>query len=251
VRLVDTPGRYQIALGRGPPQEGADARQELLEREWLEEVVVGARVEPGDAIPDGVAGGEHQDLRSVSAEPHAPAGLDAVHARHQVVEHDGVGRPGVQRIERLPAVGGEGDSCPLELLAAVGLGFAFATTTIAAVSGIQDHEQGLASGLINTSQQIGGALGLAVLATIANSRTDSVVQDAGGDPAALPRALVEGFPFRIAQTGKGTRADDGAEPVANAKVHPRGGGEALVVEPLPDLSQPTLELRPTLQAACE
>jgi MFS family permease len=79
------------------------------------------------------------------------------------------------------------------LLAAVGLGFAFVTTTIAAVSGIQDHEQGLASGLINTSQQIGGALGLAVLATIANSRTDSVVQDAGGDPAALPRALVEGF----------------------------------------------------------
>jgi EmrB/QacA subfamily drug resistance transporter len=79
------------------------------------------------------------------------------------------------------------------LLAAVGLGFAFVTTTIAAVSGIQDHEQGLASGLINTSQQIGGALGLAVLATIANSRTDSVVRDAGGDPAALPRALVEGF----------------------------------------------------------
>jgi EmrB/QacA subfamily drug resistance transporter len=79
------------------------------------------------------------------------------------------------------------------LLAAVGLGFAFVTTTIAAVSGIQDHEQGLASGLINTSQQIGGALGLAVLATIANSRTDSVVQEAGGDPSALPGALVEGF----------------------------------------------------------
>jgi EmrB/QacA subfamily drug resistance transporter len=79
------------------------------------------------------------------------------------------------------------------LLAAVGLGFAFVTTTIAAVSGIQDTEQGLASGLINTSQQIGGALGLAVLATIANSRTDSVVQDAGGDPSALPGALVEGF----------------------------------------------------------
>ena len=47
------------------------------------------------------------------------------------------------------------------LLAAIGLGFAFVTTTIAAVSGIEDREQGLASGLINTSQQIGGALGLA------------------------------------------------------------------------------------------
>jgi EmrB/QacA subfamily drug resistance transporter len=79
------------------------------------------------------------------------------------------------------------------LLAAVGLGFAFVTTTIAAVSGIEERESGLASGLINTSQQIGGALGLAVLATLANSRTDEVMAAAGGDPAALPNALTEGF----------------------------------------------------------
>jgi EmrB/QacA subfamily drug resistance transporter len=79
------------------------------------------------------------------------------------------------------------------VVAAVGLGFAFVTTTIAAVSGIEDREQGLASGLINTSQQIGGALGLAVLATVANSRTDDIIADAGGNPAALPGALVEGF----------------------------------------------------------
>ena len=79
------------------------------------------------------------------------------------------------------------------LLAAVGLGFAFVTTTIAAVSGIEDREQGLASGLINTSQQIGGALGLAILATVANTRTDNLVAEAGGNPAALPNALVEGF----------------------------------------------------------
>jgi EmrB/QacA subfamily drug resistance transporter len=49
------------------------------------------------------------------------------------------------------------------LLAAIGLGFGFVTSTIAAVSGVEEREQGLASGLINTSQQIGGALGLAVL----------------------------------------------------------------------------------------
>jgi predicted MFS family arabinose efflux permease len=79
------------------------------------------------------------------------------------------------------------------LLAAVGLGFAFVTTTIAAVSGIADHEQGLASGLINTSQQIGGALGLAILATVANTRTDDVIAAAGGSPSELPNALVEGF----------------------------------------------------------
>ena len=79
------------------------------------------------------------------------------------------------------------------LLAAVGLGFAFVPETIAAVSGIRERESGLASGLINTSQQVGGAIGLAVLATIANSRTDDLMASAGGNPAALPNALTEGF----------------------------------------------------------
>jgi predicted MFS family arabinose efflux permease len=79
------------------------------------------------------------------------------------------------------------------LLAATGLGFAFVTTTIAAVSGVRDQESGLASGLINTSQQIGGALGLAVLATIATTRTDNVMASTGGDPSALTNALTEGF----------------------------------------------------------
>jgi EmrB/QacA subfamily drug resistance transporter len=79
------------------------------------------------------------------------------------------------------------------LLMATGLGFAFVTSTIAAVSGVPERESGLASGLINTSQQIGGALGLAVLATIANSRTDDVMASGGGDPSQLPVALTEGF----------------------------------------------------------
>ena len=79
------------------------------------------------------------------------------------------------------------------LLAAAGLGFAFVTTTIAAVTGVRAEESGLASGLINTSQQIGGALGLAVLATIANSRTDDLMASAGGDPSALTNSLNEGF----------------------------------------------------------
>jgi EmrB/QacA subfamily drug resistance transporter len=75
------------------------------------------------------------------------------------------------------------------LLAAAGLGFAFVTTTIAAVSGVPEGESGLASGLINTSQQIGGALGLAVLSSVATSRTSDVL--AGG--SGLPDALTEGF----------------------------------------------------------
>ena len=76
------------------------------------------------------------------------------------------------------------------LLAAIGLGFGFVTSTIAAVSGVEQREQGLASGLINTSQQIGGALGLAVLSTIATTRTDHVL--ATGH-STLPNALTEGF----------------------------------------------------------
>ena len=76
------------------------------------------------------------------------------------------------------------------LIAAAGLGFAFVTTTIAAVSGVREEESGLASGLINTTQQIGGALGLAILATIANSRTDDVL--ASGD-GGMTNALNEGF----------------------------------------------------------
>jgi MFS family permease len=70
------------------------------------------------------------------------------------------------------------------LLAALGLGFAFVPVTIAAVSGIEDREQGLASGLINTSQQVGGALGLAILAAIANSVIGSTE---------TPDTFVEGF----------------------------------------------------------
>lgn len=76
------------------------------------------------------------------------------------------------------------------LLAAVGLGFGFVTSTIAAVSGVKAQEQGVASGLINTSQQIGGALGLAVLSSIATTRTHDVLASGG---SSLAKALTDGF----------------------------------------------------------
>jgi hypothetical protein len=85
------------------------------------------------------------------------------------------------------------------LLAAFGLGFSFVPVTIAAVTGTRPDEAGLASGLVNTAQQVGGALGLAILATIANSHTDSLIK-AGHTTKVV--ALTDGF-GRAFLTGAG------------------------------------------------
>jgi EmrB/QacA subfamily drug resistance transporter len=63
-------------------------------------------------------------------------------------------------------------------LLALGIGNAFMPLTLIATGGVDAEHQGLASGLFNTSQQIGGALGLAVLATVANSATNGTSDDA-------------------------------------------------------------------------
>jgi EmrB/QacA subfamily drug resistance transporter len=77
------------------------------------------------------------------------------------------------------------------ILAGAGLGLSFVPVTIAAVSGTQADEAGLASGLINTAQQVGGALGLAVLASIANSRTKDLLHS--GSTHMVKVALTDGF----------------------------------------------------------
>jgi EmrB/QacA subfamily drug resistance transporter len=81
------------------------------------------------------------------------------------------------------------DLLPGFLLIGVGIGFSFVPITIAALAGVEPAEAGLASGLINTSQQIGGALGIAALSTIATSRTEDAVSAGTG----VPSALVDGF----------------------------------------------------------
>jgi EmrB/QacA subfamily drug resistance transporter len=93
---------------------------------------------------------------------------------------------------RVPATGGTFAANILgpSLLAAIGLGLSFVPVTIAAVTGTRPHEAGLASGLVNTAQQVGGALGLAILATVANSRTKSVMHAGQHDVAV---ALTKGF----------------------------------------------------------
>jgi EmrB/QacA subfamily drug resistance transporter len=99
---------------------------------------------------------------------------------------------GLYWFSRVHAPGGSfvGDVRGPSLLAAIGLGLSFVPVTIAAVTGTQPRDAGLASGLINTSQQVGGALGLAILATIANSRTQALLH--GGQHNAKI-ALTQGF----------------------------------------------------------
>jgi EmrB/QacA subfamily drug resistance transporter len=87
------------------------------------------------------------------------------------------------------------DLLPALLPVSVGMGLTFVPVTLLATSGVPERDAGLASGLFNTSQQIGGALGLAVLSTLAVDRTTSTLQDAGGSPtpAESAQALVDGF----------------------------------------------------------
>jgi EmrB/QacA subfamily drug resistance transporter len=84
---------------------------------------------------------------------------------------------------------------PGMILASVGMGLTFVPVTLIATSGIPVDDAGLASGLYNTSQQIGGALGLAILNTLAVSKTTDVLTGLGRKPTAADtgKALVEGF----------------------------------------------------------
>ena len=78
---------------------------------------------------------------------------------------------------------------PAILLSSLGMGAVFMPLTLVATTGLEDEDQGLASGLFNTSQQIGGALGLAIFSAIATSRTNDLL--AAGRP--LPDAMTQGF----------------------------------------------------------
>jgi EmrB/QacA subfamily drug resistance transporter len=85
------------------------------------------------------------------------------------------------------------------LLISLGMGLAFVPLTLTAVSGVPEAETGIASALVNAAQQIGGALGLAVLATVAidvtNSKARSLAAAAGGhlSPAGQAVATTHGY----------------------------------------------------------
>jgi EmrB/QacA subfamily drug resistance transporter len=87
------------------------------------------------------------------------------------------------------------DILPGILLMSIGMGLTFVPITLIATSGVPNEDAGLASGLYNTSQQIGGALGLAVLSTLSVSATDDTLAGLGREPqpADQAQALVDGF----------------------------------------------------------
>jgi len=130
------------------------------------------------------------------------------------------------------SVGGSyvGDLLPGFLLIAIGIGFSFVPISIAALAGVEAREAGLASGLINTSQQIGGALGIAALSTIATSRT----ADAVAAGSALPAALVDGFTAAF---------------VAGVIVAGVGIVAALTLIRRDELEQPQVDVEPALDLA--
>ncbi len=78
---------------------------------------------------------------------------------------------------------------------AVGMGLTFVPVTLLATNGVEHRDAGLASGLFNTSQQVGGALGLAILSTLAVNRTENHLAGLNGSPTPVEQgeALVTGF----------------------------------------------------------
>jgi EmrB/QacA subfamily drug resistance transporter len=148
---------------------------------------------------------------------------------------------GLILLARLPDHGSyTTDILPAFIVTALGAGMVFLPMTNAAVSGAGADDAGLASALLNTSQQVGGAVGLALLSTIATSRTNSVL--AANPHSGLAHALVAGFErgfavgaaFAVAAAVLAlltiSRDVGKADPVPNASRH-----EARRAEPAPTM----------------
>jgi EmrB/QacA subfamily drug resistance transporter len=99
-------------------------------------------------------------------------------------------------LSRIPVHGTYlGDLLPGLMIMAVGMGLTFVPITLIATTNVAEHDAGLASGLLNTSQQLGGAIGLAVLSTLAANTTSNTLAALGHAPSLADNvsALVAGF----------------------------------------------------------
>jgi EmrB/QacA subfamily drug resistance transporter len=97
----------------------------------------------------------------------------------------------------LSTLSGHGDYgshvVPAMILLGIGPGISFVPITIAGTSGVAPENCGLASGLLNTTQQVGGALGLAILSTVSAHRTTSALDAGSAQPAALTHGFTGAF----------------------------------------------------------
>jgi MFS family permease len=82
---------------------------------------------------------------------------------------------------------------PAMVVIGAGLGMSFVPITIAATSGVAPEDSRLASGLLNTTQQVGGSLGLAVLSAVSTSRITSALDGGSTVPAALTHGFTSAF----------------------------------------------------------
>ena len=115
------------------------------------------------------------------------------------------------------------------LIGGLGTGLAFVTFSIAALAGVDEREAGLASGLSNTTFQIGGAVGTAIVSTVVVSRTDAFAGESGPGLLALTEGFQAGFLACIIFAAVGLLAvgallgrpkPEAAEPVAIAGPEP-------------------------------
>jgi len=119
------------------------------------------------------------------------------------------------------------DVLPSMVLLGIGAGMAFNPVLLAAMSDVPQHESGLASGVVNTAFMMGGALGLSVLASVAASRTSTLVSDGQGQLQALTggyhAAFLVGSVFALTAAILGfTLIREGAPAAAHAHGEPVG-----------------------------
>ena len=102
-------------------------------------------------------------------------------------------------------ISGHGDYAshvlPAMVVMGIGLGMSFVPVTIAGTNGVPPQDSGLASGLLNTATQVGGAFGLAILTAVSTPRTDDALHGGSSLPAALTHGFKGGFGIAAGMCG--------------------------------------------------